>query len=55
MAWQHIWKVLYILSIGWDWWYVLWNGDEEDGNVRNVCENEGTDFADGDTDTEWKM
>jgi hypothetical protein len=34
---------------------MLWNGNEEDGNVRNGCEDEGTDCADGDTDAAWKM
>ena len=34
---------------------MLWNGNEQDGNVRNECEDEGTDYADGDTDTDWKM
>jgi len=34
---------------------MLWNGSEEDGNVRNECEDEGTDCADGDNDTDWKM
>jgi len=33
---------------------VLWNGREEDGNVRSECEeNEGTECDDGDSDTEW--
>jgi len=33
---------------------VLWNGSEEDGNVRSVCqEDEGTDNEDGDSDTDW--
>jgi len=32
---------------------MLWNGSEEDGNVRSVCEDEeGTDYEDGDSDTE---
>jgi hypothetical protein len=32
---------------------LLWNGSEEDGNVRSVCENEeGTDCEVGDSDTE---
>jgi hypothetical protein len=30
---------------------MLWNGSEEDGNVRIECEdNEGTDCEDGDSD-----
>jgi hypothetical protein len=33
---------------------VSWNGREEDGNVRNGCqEDEGTDIEDGDSDTDW--
>ena len=33
---------------------VLWNGSEEDGNVRSEGEeDEGTDCDDGDSDTEW--
>ena len=33
---------------------MLWNGSEEDGNVRSECEqDEGTDCEDGDSDTDW--
>jgi hypothetical protein len=33
---------------------MLWNGSEEDGNVRSECEeDEGTDCEDGDSDTNW--
>jgi hypothetical protein len=33
---------------------VLWNGGEEEGNVRNECEEEeGTDCGDGDNATDW--
>jgi hypothetical protein len=33
---------------------MLWNGSEEDVNVRSECEeDEGTDFEDGDSDTDW--
>jgi len=33
---------------------MLWNDREEDGNVRNECEeDEGTDCEDGDSDTNW--
>jgi hypothetical protein len=33
---------------------MLWNGSEEDGNVRSECEtDEGTDFEDGDRGTAW--
>jgi hypothetical protein len=33
---------------------VLWNGNEEDKNVRSGCqEDEGTDNEDGDCDTDW--
>ena len=32
---------------------ILWNGSEEDGNVRSECEeDEGTVSEDGDSDTE---
>jgi hypothetical protein len=31
-----------------------WNGSEEDGKVRSYCEeDEGTDYGDGDSDTDW--
>ena len=33
---------------------MLWNGNEEAGNVRSECEgDEGTDFENGDSDTDW--
>jgi len=33
---------------------VLWNGSEEDGNVRSECEEDrGTDCEDGDSDMGW--
>jgi len=33
---------------------MLWNGSEEDGNVRSEREgNAGTDCEDGDSDTVW--
>ena len=33
---------------------MLWNGSEEDGDVRSECdEGEGTECEDGDSDTEW--
>jgi hypothetical protein len=33
---------------------MMWNGSEEDGNVRGECEeDEGTDCKDGDSDTDW--
>jgi len=33
---------------------MLWNGSEEDGNVRSVCEgDDGIDGEDGDGDTVW--
>ena len=33
---------------------MLWNGWEEDGDVRGGCEeNEGTDCEGGDSDTDW--
>jgi hypothetical protein len=32
---------------------MLWDGSEMDGNVRSECEeDEGTDYEDGDSDTE---
>jgi hypothetical protein len=32
----------------------LWNGCEEDGNVRSDCEEDtDTDYEDGDSDTDW--
>jgi len=31
---------------------MLWNGSEEDANVRSDCEkDEGTNYEDGDSDT----
>jgi len=34
---------------------MLWNGSEEDGNVRSECEeDEGTDCEDGDSNTVWQ-
>ena len=33
---------------------MLWNGNEEDGNVKSECEeNEGNDCEDGDSNTDW--
>jgi len=33
---------------------MLWNGSEEGGNIRDLCqEDEGTDCEDGDWDTDW--
>ena len=33
---------------------MLWNGNEEDGDVWSECkEDEGTDCEDGDSDTVW--
>jgi hypothetical protein len=33
---------------------MLWNGSEEDGNVRTECgEDEGTDCEDEDNYTDW--
>jgi hypothetical protein len=33
---------------------MLWNGREENGNVRRVCEGDGdTECEDGDSDSEW--
>ena len=34
---------------------MLWNGSQEDGNVRSWCEeDEGTDYEEGDSDTDWQ-
>jgi hypothetical protein len=34
---------------------MLWNGSEEDENVRSECEeDEGTDCEAGDSDTAWQ-
>ena len=33
---------------------MLWNGSEEGVDVRGECEeDEGTDYEDGDSDTDW--
>jgi hypothetical protein len=33
---------------------MLWNGNEEDRDVRSECEeDEGTDCEDGESDTDW--
>ena len=33
---------------------MLWNANEEAGNVRSECEeDEGMDCEDGDSDTDW--
>ena len=33
---------------------MLWNGSEENGNVRSECEeDEDTDCEDADSDTDW--
>jgi len=33
---------------------MLWNGREEDRDVRSKCEvDEHTDYGDGDSDTDW--
>ena len=33
---------------------LLWNGSDEDGNVRSKCEeDEGTGHEDGDSDIDW--
>jgi hypothetical protein len=34
---------------------MLWNGSEEDGNVRSECEeDEDTNYEDGGSDTDWQ-
>ena len=33
---------------------MMWNGGEEDSDVRNECEeDESTDYEDGDSDIDW--
>ena len=33
---------------------MLWNGSEEDGNVKSECnEDESNDHEDGDSNTDW--
>jgi hypothetical protein len=33
---------------------ILWKGSEEDGDIRSECEeDEGTEYEDGDSDTDW--
>jgi hypothetical protein len=32
---------------------MLQNGSEEEGNIRNECEDEGNDCEDGDSDPDW--
>jgi hypothetical protein len=32
---------------------MLWNGSEEDGNVRSECEGTGTDCEGGDSNMVW--
>ena len=32
---------------------MLWNGIEEDGDVRSECEEDDTDCEHGDSDTDW--
>ena len=57
MAWQRI--SPYIIVKGFKQWMgtddgMLWNGNEEDGNVRSECEEyEGTSCEDRDSDTDW--
>ena len=63
MAWQHISTELTVkgfkkccISIAVDGTEddVLWDGSEEDGNVRSECEDDGgMDCEDGDSDTVW--
>ena len=47
-------EVQCIQCSGWGrWWYVV-ECSEEDENVRSQCEeDEGTDYEDGDSDTDW--
>ena len=41
------------IVLGWTDDDMLWNGSEEDGNVRSECEgDEGTDCEDGDSDAD---
>jgi len=62
LSWQHISPAVilkdfekYFLSTAVDETdYMLWNGIEEDGNVRSECEEDrGTDCEDGDSDMDW--
>jgi hypothetical protein len=33
---------------------MMWNGNEEDENVGRECDkDEGTDYEDGDSDSDW--
>jgi hypothetical protein len=32
---------------------MLWNGSEEDGDIIEYKEDEGTDYEDGGSDTDW--
>jgi hypothetical protein len=32
---------------------ILWNDSEEDGYVRSVCDDKGTDWEDGNIYTDW--
>jgi len=58
-AWQHITPEVTVkgfkkccISNAVDGTDILWNGSEEDGNVRSECEgDEDTDCEDGDSDT----
>jgi hypothetical protein len=62
MAWQHISSAVILKgfkkcfvsnAVGGTEDHMLWNETEEDGNLRSECEeDEGTDFEDGDNDTD---
>jgi len=56
MAWQHISQEVTLKGQMMQWMrlMMMWNDCEGDGCVRSECEeNEDTDHADGDSDTDW--
>jgi hypothetical protein len=63
-AWQHIYISPIVVAKGFKECCIsngmdgtddmLWNGSEEDGNVKSYCEeDEGSDCEDRDNDTDW--
>ena len=46
MTWQHISPEVTADDM-------LWNGSEEDGNVRSECEEDESTAEDRDSDTDW--
>ena len=63
MAWQHVSPKMLVKGVKKYFIFnavdetadnMLWNGNEEDRNVRSECEeDEGTDCEDGESDTDW--